>query len=405
MSPNPKTLHRNENTVGHSISLKLFSHLFDFSIQCERELRVGFRTLLTLKMSRPQDPHHHRSFFPFGNPFRVISPKGSRMSQQLLAVLHAFETRLALRLSKLMLKSKDEILSLSWMTLAIESLLDTYNDSRTLITDLELPVSDWDDKWVEVYLDISRKVLDICNAFSSEFSRLSTCNLSLKLALHNLDGASSKMFVRACSSLDEWKQNVHSLNPRIEKCSNILDNLMGSLDQPKVKNSAKGKVLMQAMYGVKVQTVFVCSVFAAALSGSPKKLIDLDVADMYSWAPAFSSLQNLINEEIRARFSSGKFTVLSEFEVADAIVKELYPTIQGGEDAIVETESLLKTVEELGKAAEKLSQGLDLLAKGVDSFFKVVLTSRDDLLSAPSSAKAGKDHVLGGNAANQQVVL
>ncbi|KAE9605380.1 hypothetical protein Lalb_Chr10g0096721 [Lupinus albus] len=349
-------------------------------------------------MGRPQDPHHPRSFFPFGNPFRVIAPKGSHMSPQLLALLQAFEARLTDRLSKLMLKSKEEALSLSWMTKAMESLLDSYNDIRTLISDLELPVSDWDDKWIEVYLDISRKVLDICNAFTSEFSRLITCNLSLKFALHNLDGNSSKQFVRACSSLDDWKQHIHSMDHRIEKCSTILDNLKGSLDLSKVKNSAKGKVLMQAMYGVKVQTVFVCSVFTAAFSGSPKKLIDLDVADMYSWTPAFSRLQSVINEEIRTRFSNGKFSVLIELEVVDAIVKELNPTIQGGADATVETKSLLKTVEELGNAEEKLSKGLDLLAKRVDQFFKVVLTSRDDLLFAPRSAKAVKNCSLGGNA-------
>ncbi|KAE9595472.1 hypothetical protein Lalb_Chr17g0339161 [Lupinus albus] len=324
-------------------------------------------------MSRPQDAHPARSFFPFGNPFRVIAPKGSRMSSQLLALLQAFEARLAERLSKLMVKN------------------------------LELPVSDWDDKWIDVYLDISRNVLDICNAFSSEFSRLSTCNLSLKYALHNFDGVSSKLFVRAYSSLDDWKHHIHSMNPRIEKCSTILDNLMGSLDLPKAKNSAKGKVLMQAMYGVKVQTVFVCSVFAAAFSGSPKKLVDLDVADMYSWAPAFSRLQSLISEEIRARLSNGKFSVLIELEVIDAIVKELNPSIKCGAETIV-TESLLETVEELGKAEKKLSQGLDLLAKGVDGFFKVVLISRDDLLSAPTSAKAVKNCALGSNA-NLKVVL
>lgn len=323
------------------------------------------------------------------------------MSPQLLAVLQAFEATLAERLRKLTPKSKDEIVSLSWMTLAMKSLHETYNDIRTLITDLELPVSDWDDKWIDVYLDISRKLLDICNAFSSELSRLNRCNLSLKCALHNLDGASSKLFVRACSSLDDWKQQISSTNPRIEKCSTIFDNLKGSLDLPKVKNSAKGKVLMQAMFGVKVETVFICSVFAAAFSG-PSKLLDLDVADMYSWAPAFKSLQTLINEEIRARFSSGKFTVLGELEVVDAIVKELYPTIKGDVDN-VETESLLKTVEELGRSAEKLSQGLDFLAKGVDNFFQVVLTSRDDLLSPPSSAKTVNDRVLGSKV-NHQVV-
>ncbi|XP_027334761.1 protein BPS1, chloroplastic-like [Abrus precatorius] len=355
-------------------------------------------------MSRSPDPHPPRSFFPFGNPFRMISPKGSRMSSQLLAVLQAFEARLAERLKRLVPKSKDEILNLSWMTLAMKSLCETHNDIRNLITELELPVSDWDDKWIDVYLEISANLLDICNAFSSELSRLNQGNLPLKCALHNLESASSKQFSRACSLLNDWGQQVSSRNPRIEKCSSILDNLVGSLDLPKVKNSAKGKVFMQAMYGVKVETVFICSVFVAAFSGSPKKLLDLNVADMYSWAPAFRTLQNLVNEEIRVRFSGGKFTVLNELETVDTSVKELYPTIQGGVDN-VEKESLVKIVEELSRAAEKLSQGIDLLAKGVDGFFQAVLTSRDTLLTSVRFDKSVNDRVPGRNIGQQQQIV
>lgn len=325
------------------------------------------------------------------------------MSPQLLAVLQAFEATLAERLKKLMPKSKDEILTLSWMTLAMKSLCESHNDIRTLITALELPVSDWEDKWIDVYLDISAKLLDICNAFSSELSRLNQGNLPLKCALHTLDSASSKHYVRACSLLDDWMQHVNSRNPRIEKCCSILDNLVGSLDLPKVKNSAKGKVLMQAMYGVKVETIFVCRVFTAAFSGSSKNLSDLNVSDIHSWAPAFSSLQNLVNEEIRARFSGGKFTVLNELEAVDASVKTLYPTIQSGGDT-VETQSLVKkTVEELHTATEKLSQGIDLLAKGVDGFFQAVLTSRDTLLTPMRFDKTVNDRSPGRNKDGQVV--
>ena len=107
----------------------------------------------------------------------------------------------------------------------------------------------------------------------------------------------------------------------------MLDNLVGSLDLPKVNNSAKGKVLMQAMYGVKVETVFICRVFTAAFSGSSKKLTNLNAVDIHSWDLDFRRLQNLVNEEIRVRFSGGKFTVLNELEAVDASVKILYPTI------------------------------------------------------------------------------
>ena len=64
----------------------------------------------------------------------------------------------------------------------------------------------------------------------------------------------------------------------------ILIKLVESLDLPKVKNSAKGKVLMRTMHRVKVETVFICSVFASAISDSARKLFNLNVDDKYMWA-------------------------------------------------------------------------------------------------------------------------
>ena len=134
--------------------------------------------------------------------------------------------------------------------------------------------------------------------------------------------------------------------------------------------------------------------FDAAFSGSTKNMSDLNVADVYSWAPTFKSLQDLVNGEIRVR--SGRFTILNELEVVDSSVKELYPIIQGVSDAI-ETESLAKIVGELSRATEKLSQGLDLLTKEVDSFFQVVLTGRDTLLSSLRSGATFIDSIQAGN--------
>ncbi|XP_052113776.1 protein BPS1, chloroplastic-like [Arachis duranensis] len=203
-------------------------------------------------------------------------------------------------------------------------------------------------------------------------------------------------------SLDGWKKHIDSRNPRIEKCDGILDNLVGSLDLPKVEKSPKGKVMMQAMYGVKVQIVFVYSVFAAAFLGSTKKLIDLDVAEIYTWVPEFKSLQNLVNEEVRVRFSSGRFPVLKELEAVDSAIKELYPIILNVVEPI-ETELDLKTVEQLGRATEKLSKGLDLLAKGVNGFFQVVLSGRDALLSNLRSGGIVYGRGSGGNIGVQAI--
>ncbi|KHN05276.1 Protein BPS1, chloroplastic [Glycine soja] len=188
-----------------------------------------FHPKLNIRMSRSQDPHPSRSFFPFGNPFRMISPKGSRMSPQLLAVLQAFEATLAERLKNLMPKSKDEILTLSWMTLAMKSLCESHNDIWTLMTALELPVSDWEDKWIDVYLDISSKLLDICNAFSSELSRLNQGNLPLKCALHNLDYISvskvAKILTKFVSANNSASHVINAYHHRASASFNELKQL------------------------------------------------------------------------------------------------------------------------------------------------------------------------------------
>ena len=351
-------------------------------------------------MSRPQEPH--RPFFNFGNPFRMISPKGSQLSPKLLSVLNTFEATLSERLQALVPKNKDDILSLSWMKLAMQSLSEIHSDIKNLITELELPVTDWDEKWIDVYLDISVKLLDISIAFTSELTRLNQGHLLLQFVLHKLESNPPDRFIRACSSLDSWKQHIGSKNPRVETCQPILDSLVESLNLPKVKNSAKGKVLMRAMYGAKVATVYICSVFAAAFSGSAKNLLDLPVPDTLPWAQVFSNVQTTVNAEIRNIFSCGRFTVLRELDAVDACVKKLYPLLHDGL-APNEDESFEKSVSELRKTAEKLSEGLDGISKVVDGFFKVVLTGRDALLCNIRAGDTVPNSMLGKNVEEQVV--
>ncbi|KAL3325892.1 hypothetical protein AABB24_036891 [Solanum stoloniferum] len=327
-------------------------------------------------MSRPQEPH--RPFLPFGNPFKFILPKGSYLSPKLLALLNAFEESLTERVKSLKPGSKEDILTLSWMTQAMSTLCAIHTDVKTLITELELPVCDWDEKWIDVYLDNSVKLLDICIAFSSDISRLNQGHLYLQCGLHNLDGTSNQ-FMKARSSFDGWKQHINSKNPRLENCFAILDSLTESLNLPKIKNSAEGKVLMQAMYGVRVVTVFILSMFAVTFSGSTKELKDLQIHKTCLWTEAFVDVRDFISQEIRRIYSSGRITALKELEVVDTSVKKLYPLIQNGVDPN-EAEQLHLLTSNLTEKAEKLSGGLDVLAKEADRFFHILLTGRDSLL-------------------------
>ncbi|XP_010522964.1 PREDICTED: protein BPS1, chloroplastic-like [Tarenaya hassleriana] len=340
-------------------------------------------------MSRPQDPP--RGFFPFGNPFKILSPKNSYLSPKLLSLLNSFEVDLAARIKKLVPSDKKDILTFSWMKQALESLCETHKSIKTLITDLELPVSAWEDKWIDVYLDVSVKLLDLCNAFSSELTRLNQGHLLLQFALHNLEGNCPKNLSKARSSLDSWRQHIIARNQRIENCRAILSSLVGSLALPKVKNSAKGKVLMRALYGVKVKTLYISGVFAAAFSGSSQNLLYLPVSDEIPWAQAFMEMQNSINPEIKNIFLSGGLTVLKELEAVDVSVKDLYPGIEDGSVSIA--------LEPVKKLVTELSEGLDLVSKEVDIFFKIVLSGRDALLGnlRSSGAAAAPEKALGKN--------
>ncbi|MCD9559283.1 hypothetical protein HAX54_017153 [Datura stramonium] len=327
-------------------------------------------------MSRPQEPH--RPFLPFGNPFKFILPKGSYLSPKLLALLNAFEESLTKRVKSLKPGDKEDILTLSWLTQAMSTLCAIHTDVKTLITELGLPVCDWDEKWIDVYLDNSVKLLDICIAFSSDISRLNQGHLYLQCGLRNLDGTSNQ-FMKARSSLDGWEQHINSKNPRLENCFAILDSLTESLNLPKIKNSAKGKVLMRAMYGVRVVTVFIFSMFAVTFSGPTKELKDLQVLETCLWTEAFVDVRDFISEEIRSIYSSGRITALKELEVVDASVKKLYPLIQDGVDPD-EAKHLQLLTSLLIEKAEELSGGLDLLAKEADRFFHILLSGRDSLL-------------------------
>ncbi|XP_057533608.1 protein BPS1, chloroplastic-like [Amaranthus tricolor] len=325
-------------------------------------------------MSRPQEPH--RPFFPHGNPFRMILPKGSYLSPKLQALLNNFEETLAGRLRKLVPKCKDDVFSVSWMLLAVQLLSETHNDIKSLITELGLPVVDWDDKWIDVYLDNSVKLLDICIALSSELSRLSQGQLLLHCVLRNLEQSGSS---KAKSSIDSWRQHIGSKNPRIDNCFAIIDKLTESLELPKVKNSAKGKTLMRAMYGVRVQTLFVCSAFMSAFTGSDKKLIDLHVTGTHLWGEAFNDLQRCVFGEIRNLVLSDRNVLVKELEAVSTSVSEVYSVFQEGVEP-TKSESVQKSVVELRRNMDELSSGLDLLAKEVDGFFHIVLSGRDALL-------------------------
>ncbi|KAG7619243.1 hypothetical protein ISN44_As04g001630 [Arabidopsis suecica] len=313
------------------------------------------------------------------NPFKILFTKNNnaRLSPKLLSLLNNFETNLTVSIRELVPKDKNDIVSVSWMIQAMESLCETHKSIRTLVKDLEVPVSDLEENFIYIFSDFSLK-RELCNAFTSEIYHLEHGNLLLKFAF-------SKLETNSGTILERWNQHMVSKNPSIENWGAVLSRLVESMDhhhhiskKGKKKYSAEGKVLLRVLYGVKVKTLYIFSVFDASFSGSSKNLFYLTIPkemEELPWVQAFMELQNTINPEIKNTFLSDGFTVIKDLEAVESGVKKLYTAVQEGS-----VPSLL--VEPLEKSVIELSERFELVSKETRCLSKMVISARDALLES-----------------------
>lgn len=298
----------------------------------------------------------------------MIFPMESYVNSEYTGLLNSFEHSLAESLKKLKPEDISDIWTLTWLSEAVNFLSETHNNIKILITDLELPISDWEAKWIDQYLDDSLKLLDICIAICSKLSQLEQGQIILKYALNNLN--SSEHIGQAHTSLSDWMQKIESSSPTYEKCSAILQNLaISTVYSSKGKVSAKEKVLNRALYAVKSVTILVCNVFISVLYRLKNPFTTMVVPDKLIWARAFNDLQTEALREITEHNG-----VLKEVKAVENCIENLC-TFNGYEEKEME-----KDVSEMAKAVENLSHGLDCLSKQVEDFFDVVLTGRNALL-------------------------
>ncbi|GLJ23152.1 hypothetical protein SUGI_0436970 [Cryptomeria japonica] len=356
-------------------------------------------------MSRPHDGHPFSSFF--GNHFRmVIRKRLSSFNSKHSHALKVFETSLADRLKQLQLTKPKGFINLAWMQQATEVLCATHKDLRSFIADLQFPLTKWDKKWIDEYLDDSLKLLDICNLLNAETSKLEISKLSVQYVLHLLDFSGG---VPPCDKVSRAKDTLQDLTgetkaegksgklktiSKAESCTAILHGMNKSFHLGKKKCSSKGKLFMRAMYGVKVITLFVCSILTSALSGSADSLGELHIPERFLWSASFRSLQQEVNEDTKN--GSTKAPVLKELEDLDAAVKSVHLVIQtscigileGKGKAVQVPEELEEVVQiregvkELRDSVEMLSNGLDSLKNQVNEFFQIVLNGRNELLES-----------------------
>ncbi|KMZ58960.1 hypothetical protein ZOSMA_71G00340 [Zostera marina] len=335
----------------------------------------------------------HEGYWPFGHfssTFKMIFPNGFSLSPKYYSLLHSFEVTLSGRLKKLKPQGSSDVLSLLWMRDAIESLSETHTDIKSLITDLQFPINNWDNKWMDIYLDSSAKLLDICIAFSAKMSRIDQGHLFHKYVLHVLDfscdstSVSEQNIKQVRKSLYDWMQHINNSSPRFNNSLVVLQELITSLDMTKVKNSSKGKVLTYAMYGARVHTIFVCTVLWSALSGSQTLLVDLAVPEKFLWTEAFNDLQNKVTGQIRSYFPYERPVVLKEVAAVDQCVENILSLIskvdENKRECCKTAETLQCHVLNLSESSKNLAHRLDLVSNQMGNFFQIVLSGRDALL-------------------------
>lgn len=331
---------------------------------------------VTSTMSRSEGPH--RGFLPIGNPFKMMMHKSSHLPS---TVLTAYENNLAERFRQLKPNNPNDVISFTWMKSALGSICDTLGDISKLIVDLELPICSWDIKWVDMYLDNSLKLLDFCSAYGTDIVRQRFGYVMLKCALLDLESDSPQKLMQASSSLHKWRQYQSCYdNSKLQDCCDVICKLEETLDLPKIKNVPKAKDLVRAMYGLKVQTMFIFSTFVAAFSTSPTTLVDLQVPKLYLWQESFTDLQAVMNGEIKNIYASGEFSPLIELRIIDQNVKKLYPLLRDGLGEVTQ-EVFNGYCSNLMESNEKFLIGLDELKSEVDHFFKVVVGGRMALLN------------------------
>ncbi|XP_018453909.2 protein BPS1, chloroplastic-like [Raphanus sativus] len=329
--------------------------------------------------------------------FSCLFPKKNNacisISPQLLFLVNRFEISLTKSIAELVPEDdndKDDFLNFSWMITAMHSLCETHLGFTALMTtDVDLPVSDMEESLIEMYVDISSKLLELCDAFTSELHRLNHGNMFLNVAFSNPEEFD-------LSQVDRWKQYMASKNPSIENCGEVLRSLIKSLNRhhhrlykkvtKKKKKSqdakeGKEKVLLRSLYGAMVNTLYIFSVFAAAFTRSSKNLLHLTITkemeeeeeEEVRWGQAFVELQNKVNLEIQNTSLSESFGVIRDLEAVESGVEKLYAAVQEG------CPDLLMVMEPLKQSVKQLSERYDLIYKATRCLWDEVSLARDVL--------------------------
>ncbi|KAJ6350542.1 hypothetical protein OIU78_006659 [Salix suchowensis] len=194
--------------------------------------------------------------------------KQKKKKKKLDLISHPFDESLLRRLNTLCNSQFSFTIDLSWLSSALAFLAFTHNQAVTLLSTPKLSSS------LNLYLDESLKLLDLCNSITSEIERLRHRQLLLKYALHLINNSEdAEKLRRARASLRDWDNN--SKGSRSDRTKNLEHSAMDLAfmlkEVPRGKISPDERIVRRTIYSVGLVTVLVagsCGRGVAWIDGS-----------------------------------------------------------------------------------------------------------------------------------------
>jgi hypothetical protein len=349
------------------------------------------------------------SVLPHFSLHRATSNVSSKQ-QQRHPVLQEFESKLAEKLEALKLAGEElGFLSIDWFIQAMTVVLATHSNVEALVPDLQFPLTERDGKWVDEYLDDSAKLLDVCNVLKEGISDVEHYQMLVQVALLNLDNNNNEScfseakYHRARNALQDCKEAIKKKDTeyrqgqpksKLENCSSMLRTMGEKLVNPKGVDAVKGNGFLNAIYGAKVTTIFLCGLLVIALACKPKRpLMNLSVTSHYLWSSPLLSLQHRVKEETDKRKNGGSIALLCELDSVDSSVRRLHNLIDRnltdkklGPLPKPQWQEMKQLVEDLSKNSARLGSGLGPLEQYVNELFRILINSRLALLDILSNS-------------------
>lgn len=327
---------------------------------------------------------------------------------------------------------------------AMEVLLETQADLRTLMPSHRYPLSQTQSRMMEEFLDRSVKLLDVCRAIQEQIGDVEGLKGMLQLVVLCLSSKQGRSMLnmgqvgRARKALGEllvppvhlyrsfrlrsrehsggddgpeaphrwrsWHGNSsragattvgntsnyatsHTLQP-----SRQLHAIGAVLTPPKISAGDVEESFCAAIYALNVVFIFFLGTITAALpSFSKTNIVSFPHPRAFKWASPLSHLQEKVQEELRHRGKkSSGYAGMWELDQIASIVKRLYELTETDEFPLPDKtrEEMKNLVKQLRQHVEELDRDLGPLHRQIAELYSGIVTSRMEILDVLCNVKA-----------------